>query len=84
MELKHNDMKRFRYCYIISLLLPMAFSSCGFDDYDISYPEKKVLFTYQQYNRQLVVGEGLKLKVGFVFSGLPENDRDRLVNLGAF
>ena len=58
----------------------MAFSSCGFDDYDISYPEKKVLFTYQQYNRQLVVGEGLKLKVGFVFSGLPENDRDRLVN----
>lgn len=58
-------------------VLPL--SGCGFGDYDIEYPTKRVLFTYQTYNYQVVVGEGLRLKVGFVFAGLPENDRDRVV-----
>lgn len=54
-------------------------SSCGFDDPIVEYPEKSVLFTYQNYKRELVVGEGLKFKLGVVFAGLEKSDRDRKV-----
>lgn len=54
-------------------------TSCGFDKITPEYPTKKVLFTYQTYNRQIVVGEGLMIKVGVVFAGLPASDRDRVV-----
>ena len=54
-------------------------SGCGFKDAGIEDPSKRVLFTYQQYNRQVVVGEGLGIGIGFVFAGLPANDRDRIV-----
>lgn len=50
---------------------------CGFDDVKPEYPTKSMLFTYQFYNRELVVGEGLKFKLGVVFAGMSENDRDR-------
>lgn len=65
--------------YLVLLSAVALLQSCGFGKYDIEHPSKKVLFTYQKYNRQVVVGEGLGIKVGFVFSGLPENDRDRFV-----
>ena len=56
-----------------------ALASCSFENVVPEYPTKKVLFTYQQYNRQVVVGEGLGIEVGFVFAGLPASDRDRVV-----
>lgn len=67
--------------YYILLLFPLltALVSCGFDDEEAEFPVKKVLFTYQKYNRQLVVGEGLQLQVGVVFAGLPKSDRNRVV-----
>ncbi|MCD8274529.1 MAG: hypothetical protein LUC96_06035, partial [Alistipes sp.] len=67
--------------YYMLLLFPLltALVSCGFDDEEAEFPVKKVLFTYQKYNRQLVVGEGLQLQVGVVFAGLPKSDRNRVV-----
>lgn len=67
--------------YHILLLFPLLMSlvGCGFDDQKAEFPVKKVLFTYQKYNRQLVVGEGLQLQVGVVFAGLPKSDRNRVV-----
>ena len=56
-----------------------ALAACSFENVVPEYPTKKVLFTYQQYNRQVVVGEGLGIEVGFVFAGLPASDRDRVV-----
>ena len=74
-----NNMKLNFITLSIAAAAVLSLSGCGFDDYDIQYPTKRVLFTYQTYNYQVVVGEGLQLKVGFVFAGLPENDRDRVV-----
>ncbi len=54
-----------------------VFVSCGFEDDIVEYPTKAMLFTYQDYNRELVVGEGLKFKLGVVFAGLERSDRDR-------
>lgn len=66
--------------YIISAAVAVAaLTACSFDKVVPEYPTKKVLFTYQQYNRQVVVGEGLGIEVGFVFAGLPASDRDRVV-----
>lgn len=62
------------YSFAFSVL---AFTGCGFDDDIVEYPTKAVLFTYQEYNRELVVGEGLRFKLGIVFAGLEKNDRDR-------
>lgn len=70
-------MKKYYILFLLPLL--MSFASCGFDDEEAEFPVKKVLFTYQKYNRQLVVGEGLEMKVGVVFAGLPKSDRDRVV-----
>lgn len=70
--------KIFKYL-LTAAFAATALTGCGFDDYDIQYPTKKVLFTYQKYNRQVVVGEGLGIEIGFVFAGLPESDRDRFV-----
>lgn len=55
----------------------LAFAGCGFEDEIVEYPTKAMLFTYQNYNRELVVGEGLKFKLGIVFAGLERSDRDR-------
>lgn len=75
-----NEMgKIFKYFRVFFLSSICLVQGCGFGEYDIEYPTKRVLFTYQQYNRQVVVGEGLQINVGFVFAGLPENDRDRVV-----
>jgi hypothetical protein len=68
-------MKKF---FLISPLLLM-FSGCGFDDDEIRYPVTKALFTYQKYNRQLVVGEGLEMQLGVVYSGVVENKSNKTV-----
>lgn len=61
------------------LLVFTCFWGCGFEDVIPEYPTKSMLFTHQSYKRDLVVGEGLKFKVGVVFAGLPASDRDRAV-----
>ena len=70
-------MKKFIY---VLVLASMSLTGCQFDDPDVEYPTKSMLFTYQEYNRELVVGEGLKFKLGVVFAGLEKSDRDRVVN----
>lgn len=62
------------YVFALSVLV---LGGCRFDDDAVEYPTKAMLFTYQDYNRELVVGEGLKFKLGIVFSGLERSDRDR-------
>lgn len=65
-------------------ILPLAFvlclTGCGFEEVESAYTHTSVLFTYQNYNRELVVGEGLSFKPGVVFAGLDRSDRDRVVN----
>lgn len=67
------------YKAILACLCCVLVASCGFDDPVTEYPTKSVLFTYQFYNRELVVGEGLRFKLGVVFAGLEENDHARNV-----
>ena len=67
------------YKAIILFLCGCLAASCGFDDPVTEYPTKSVLFTYQFYNRELVVGEGLRFKLGVVFAGLEKNDHARSV-----
>jgi len=56
-----------------------GFARCQFDEYDLKYTETSVLFTYQDYIRNIVVGEGLKLNAGIVLSGVQFNKSDRVV-----
>ncbi|MDR3060841.1 MAG: DUF1735 domain-containing protein [Dysgonamonadaceae bacterium] len=51
--------------------------SCGFEDVEDTYSYTSVLFPYGAYNRNLIVGEGLKLDVGIIFSGVLNNKQDR-------
>ncbi len=64
----------------ILLILSSILGSCGFEDEVISYGTTSVYFYNQKYNRNIVVGEGLTLKAGIMFSGLTNNDRDRVVS----
>jgi hypothetical protein len=61
------------------LLSCLAFASCRYDDYEVELPDTSVLFNYQNYNRNLVVGEGLDMEVGVVFAGVLNNKLDRTV-----
>lgn len=62
--------------YAVALSV-LVLGGCRFDDDALEYPTKAMLFTYQDYNRELVVGEGLKFKLGIVFAGQERSDRDR-------
>ncbi|MDR1153429.1 MAG: DUF1735 domain-containing protein [Bacteroidales bacterium] len=76
-------MKKFVLYYVqkfaVSAVL-VGFGSCTFDDADVAYPELSVSFTYQDYIRNIVVGEGLKLNVGVTFAGVLDNQEERTVN----
>lgn len=72
-------MKNNKIILISVCLITLLLSSCSFHDNPTEYPTKSVLFTYQKYNRELVVGEGLKFKLGVVFAGMEKSDRDRKV-----
>ncbi|MGQ8335470.1 BT_3987 domain-containing protein [Sunxiuqinia sp. A32] len=63
----------------ILLILSAILSSCGFDEEVISFGTTSVYFYNQEYNRNIVVGEGLELKAGIMFSGLLNNDQERKV-----
>jgi len=64
----------------IGLTVISGFAGCTFSDPDLTYPYTSVLFTYQDYTRNVVVGEGLKLNAGIVLAGVVENKEDRVVN----
>jgi hypothetical protein len=64
----------------IALILSAILSSCGFDDEVISFGTTSAYFYNQNYNRNIVVGEGLKLKAGIMFSGLIDNNKTRKVS----
>lgn len=69
-------MKKSIICVLA--LAAMTLAGCRFDDPAVEYPTKSMLFTYQDYNRELVVGEGLRFKLGVVFAGMEKSDRDRV------
>lgn len=60
------------------LILLMSITSC-YEDYLTDFDYNGVYFTYQINVRTLVVGEGMKAKIGVVMGGIRENDRDRIV-----
>ena len=64
----------------IVLAFISGFTGCTFNDPDLTYPYTSVLFTYQDYNRNVVVGEGLNLNAGIVLAGVVDNKEDRIVN----
>src|SRR5512145_280173 len=70
------DMKKNIF---LLLILATLFGSCGFEDEIISFGTTSMYFYNQEYNRNIVVGEGLQLKAGVMFSGLIVNDKDRFV-----
>ena len=74
---KDSVMKRNIF---LLLILPFIFSACGFEDEEVSLGTTITYFQNQEYNRNIVVGEGLKLKAGIMFSGLVNNPRNRVVN----
>lgn len=66
--------------YLFALLAAiLILSSCQYDDYDLKYEYTSVYFAHQEYNRNIVVGEGLELKAGVMFGGLVDNPSDRIV-----
>lgn len=67
-----------KYILIATILLGV-FHSCGFDDEEIVYPYTSVILPYQTYNRNIVVGEGLELNIGVIFSGVLDNKQERTV-----
>ncbi|MEN6324445.1 MAG: DUF1735 domain-containing protein [Proteiniphilum sp.] len=66
--------------YIFQGVMLLGLFSCEFDDIEDKYDYSTVYFIYQDYNRNIIVGEGQKLKVGVTLTGLMENREDRIVN----
>ncbi|MDR2472232.1 MAG: DUF1735 domain-containing protein [Tannerella sp.] len=66
--------------YILLLTAAFGLASCGFEDTDIVYDYTSVMFPYQDYNRNIIVGEGLSLDLGVTFAGVINNKKDRLIN----
>ena len=65
---------------LIALGISLSLSSCKFDDEEVTYGTTSVYILNQDYNRNLVVGEGLELKVGVILAGLVSNHENRSVN----
>jgi hypothetical protein len=53
--------------------------SCEFDDKALVYPYTSVLFPYQDYNRNIMIGEGLSFGVGITLAGVIDNNEDRVI-----
>jgi len=68
-------MKKIFFSAIAALLC----FSCGYEDLEALYDYTSALFTYQDYNRNLVVGEGLEMNVGITLAGVVNNKKDRVV-----
>lgn len=66
--------------YVFQGMMILGLFSCEFDDIEDKYDYSTVYFIYQDYNRNIIVGEGLKLKLGVTLTGLMDNREDRIVN----
>ena len=65
--------------YILLLFATAAIlSSCHFEDIEPTF-DTIVLFWNQEYNRNIVVGEGLQFSPGIILGGVIDNHKDRLV-----
>jgi hypothetical protein len=63
------------------LIITMFFALCGcYDDYVKDFDYNAVYFVYQTNVRTVVVGEGMKFKVGVTLAGVKENTKERIVN----
>lgn len=67
--------------YVCLTAVLSGFASCTFEDQEDRYEYSTVYFPYQDYNRNVIVGEGLKLRVGVTLTGFMENKQDRIVHL---
>jgi uncharacterized protein DUF1735 len=74
-----SKMKRLNNFLIAILAAILTLSSCQYDDYDVKFVYTSVYFANQEYNRNIVVGEGLELKTGVQFGGLINNPTERIV-----
>ncbi|MDR1866611.1 MAG: DUF1735 domain-containing protein, partial [Bacteroidales bacterium] len=64
---------------VSAAIIAAVCGACKFDDQEVSYSYTSVLFPNRDYNRNLIVGEGLRLSAGIIFAGVVTNDRDRTV-----
>lgn len=70
----------FSTLYGITVAFAILFlASCSFEDGEDIYPYTSALFVYQDYNRNIVVGEGLQIEAGITFAGMIDNKKDRIV-----
>lgn len=74
-SMKTNNIKSI--IYVLGIMF--AFAACQYEDYDIAYEKTSTYFVHQEYNRNIVVGEGLRLKAGIMFGGLIGNPEERKV-----
>ena len=72
-------MKRITKFLTALLAAIIVFSGCQYDEYDLEYLNTSVYFAHQEYNRNIVVGEGLKLEAGVMFGGLIENPSEKII-----
>ena len=75
-----KSIKNLIFCVFQSVIIAAVLSSCSFDDLVDRYEYTSVYFIYQDYNRNVIVGEGLKLNVGFTLMGLISNPEERIVH----
>ena len=77
-----RKMKNIKYIVIGLLLIGMI--GCKYDDsyLDSKLPKTMAYFaSYQEYNRTVIVGEGLSFKIGAAMAGVLENTKDRTVDM---
>jgi len=74
-QLKNEIMKKVLMLFTVIVLL----SSC-YDDYVRDFEKSFVYLPYQTNVRTFVVGEGMKVEVGAVLSGVLDNGMNRIVN----
>lgn len=72
-------MKMLLFCVFQAVVFVTFLSSCEFDDIEDKYDYSSVCFVYQDYIRNVIVGEGLKLGVGVTLTGLSSNREERIV-----
>lgn len=66
------------YGFVVTFAM-VCLVSCSFEDLEDIYPYTTALFVNQDYNRNIVVGEGLQMNAGITFSGMIDNKKDRIV-----
>ena len=74
------NMKRLLFVFqiIVVVVVLSNFVSCSFDDVEDKYPYSTFAFVYQDFNFNVIVGEGLKLDVGIILAGIISNKENRI------